>query len=478
VNTSDKKEIIDFVLNNNEEYKEIQKNDNIKLEFPILNSLDKSNKISNGIRKVKTKTITRKLNNDIKNLNQIKNNDNNNNNDNDEIIRIKHKHKHRHKHKYKDQEKDKDKETEIEIEIEKEKDLGQIKKELNEIVEIVKEKEKMIGKKYEDIKDQVQDINDYNNTESKLRENLVAKVIILVLLLIIIIPILSVETISSFIVNEDTDADQYCMRVIDELIDNSLINSSSLSNLYNHISACKNLNMNNPDLSINNTQPYLLYMNFSFYEPYKFISTKYNNTEHSKFVPNILMDRYSERKKNKIFRKDYDYFVGYYLNEKKTENITSIRKNNMIIYITNNVTILILEKSLNIARSLFIGIVLMSGALFISGDATKKLISPLEKLYLKLEFLLTKNYSDPVFKKNEYDLIIKCKDNKIIKLNQLNSNDNDNDNDNHNLNHNNNCNNNNENKNISEIQIVEESMDSLAKIVSINLGQNSIYILT
>ena len=111
---------------------------------------------------------------------------------------------------------------------------------------------------------------------------------------------------------------------------------------------------------------------------------------------------------------------------------------------------------------------LISGAFFISTDATEKLISPLEKLYLKLNFLLSKMQSDEVYMKenlleNEDFLILKNEEKKLIQLSEedrikkrkiYNP----------------------SNVNKSEMQIIDESMESLAKLVSMTLGQNSKFI--
>jgi len=311
------------------------------------------------------------------------------------------------------------------------------------------------------------------DTDIMLRETLTTKVVILVLLMLVTLPMLSFETVISFIVAKDTNVDNYCMKVINKLLNDSLTNSFALYNLEKHINACLNVNLENENLAINNTEPYFLYINFSLFDPYTKVLEKYNNTEYNEMIPKAIVDRFSNRTKIDYFRKDYDYFVGYYFfkeNEiNSTENTINTNNtksgdnqidSNMIIYITNNIIILVLESTLNIFKSLFIGIVLISGAFFISTDATEKLISPLEKLYLKLNFLLSKMQSDEVYMKenfleNEEKKLIQLSEEDRIKKRKIY---------------------NPSNVNKSEMQIIDESMESLAKLVSMTLGQNSKFI--
>jgi len=286
------------------------------------------------------------------------------------------------------------------------------------------------------------------NLEAALMEKLTQKVVILILILLVMLPILSGDYIKTFILNdEDTAVENYCMKTISMLMNISENDPNYLFNLKRHIDCCETISVDITDhLDFNSTEPYFLYMNFSDYLPFGRLIQKYNNTKFSSYLSKSAYDNFTKRPRLNFMREGYDFMSDYFFDLSDPDIDYS-----KITYIMNNRIFLIIDNTLSILKSIFIGVVLVLGAFLVSNDLNRILIFPLENIKKKLIYLL--DHSDEVFIKKDklFDkkesLLLKGKTN--IKSQKGSS-----------IEH-------------SEMKIIDKSLGTLINLLNTSLGGNS-----
>jgi len=218
--------------------------------------------------------------------------------------------------------------------------------------------------------------------DKKLTQNFTNRVILIIMVLLVVLPIIDLDFIFDLLYSKDVQPNYkyFCMDLIYSTMNLSLYYPEKYLPLFNStIESCfygyGNLDNFTADRSLIKQFPkdleFFMQLNFSNLD----IFEQFNNS--TNFFKKEYLELNYFKNYTKNLRLDVDYFDELY----------SYDENRTFSYITNKVLFSTINCILSILKSFFVAVVLVFGTFLFTKDISFYVISPLEKLFTKLEII-------------------------------------------------------------------------------------------